>query len=374
MKFIHLSDLHIGKVVNEFSMLDDQRFILDQILALIDIEKPDAVIIAGDIYDKSIPTAEAVHLFDDFLVRLSTSKVFVISGNHDSPERIAFGARLIKQSGVFLSPVYDGTVTPISLTDQYGILDVFLLPFIKPAHVRAIFSNAEISSYTDALQTAIHAMPIDPTHRNLLVTHQFVRGALRSDSEEISVGGSNAVDSAVFAPFDYVALGHIHAPQTLGRDTIRYCGSPLKYSFSESEKSLSIIEFAEKGNISLRTIPLYPKTDLRKIKGLYLDLTAKRFYENTNTNDYLSITLTDEYDIPDAISKLRVIYPNIMKLDYDNKRTHSQNPIFSASELTHKSPLQLFAAFYKEQNNQELSDVQSAFLMDLIEKLWEDHL
>ena len=244
MKFIHLSDLHLGKRVNEFSMLEDQQYILTEILHIIDTEKPDGVLIAGDVYDKSVPSAEAVALLDDFLVRMSkrSLRIFLISGNHDSPERMAFGGRLMESSGVYLAPVYDGKVTPITLIDEYGPVKVYLLPFVKPAHVRRCFPEQEISTYTDALCVAIEAMNVDPVERNVLVTHQFVTGATRCDSEELSVGGTDNVDVSVFESFDYVALGHIHGPQQVSRETVRYCGTPLKYSFSEAgHEKLSLI-------------------------------------------------------------------------------------------------------------------------------------
>ncbi|MBQ2159762.1 MAG: exonuclease SbcCD subunit D, partial [Oscillospiraceae bacterium] len=218
MKLIHLSDLHLGKRVNEFSMTEDQEYILKRILNVIDAESPDGVLIAGDVYDKSVPSAEAVALFDEFLVRLAARglKVFVISGNHDSPERIAFGSRIMEKGGVYLSPVYNGKVEPIRLEDDFGEVDLYLLPFVKPAHVRRYREDAGIQTYTDAVRCAVEDMQIDPSKRNVLVTHQFVTGASRSDSEERSVGGSDNVDAEVFGAFDYVALGHIHSPQNCG--------------------------------------------------------------------------------------------------------------------------------------------------------------
>ena len=230
MKLIHLSDLHLGKRVNEFSMLEDQAYILQEILEIIDDEAPDAVLVAGDVYDKSIPPAEAVELFDDFLVRLARRKlpVFIISGNHDSPERLAFAGRLIDASGIHLSPVYHGCVEPLTLCDEHGEVDIFMLPFVKPANVRRFFPDEAIDSYTDALRVAIGRMPVDPARRSVLVTHQFVTGAARCESEELSVGGSDNVDSSVFDAFDYVALGHLHGPQNVAEERVRYCGTPLK--------------------------------------------------------------------------------------------------------------------------------------------------
>ena len=378
MKFIHLSDLHIGKRVNEFSMLEDQKYILTQIIQIVEEEAPDGVLIAGDIYDKSVPSAEAVQLFDDFLCQLAKQKrqVFVISGNHDSPERIAFGSRLMDASGIHLSPVFQGEITPISLEDSYGKVDIFMLPFLKPAHVRRFYEEEEIESYTDALRVVIEHMKLQPEHRSILLTHQFVTGASRSESEELSVGGADNVDASVFDSFDYVALGHIHGPQSIGRETLRYCGTPLKYSFSEADhkKSVTVVELLEKGTCRIETIPLIPKRDLRELKGTYMELTEKKNYEGTNTEDYIHITLTDEEDIPDAIGKLRVIYPNIMKLDYDNRRTRSHGDFSDLEQIEEKTPLELFSEFYEKQNNQPMNQEQREFIKELMERIWEETL
>ena len=375
MKFIHLSDLHLGKRVNEYQMLDDQAYILKKIINIIDDEVPDGVIIAGDIYDKSVPSAEAVGLFDDFLVRLAKRKleVLIISGNHDSPERIAFGSRIMDASGIHLSPVYDGKILPFSMQDEHGTVDIYMLPFIKPAHVR-MFCDEEISSYTDAINYVISNLDIKPKNRNIIVTHQFVTGASRSESEEISIGGSDNVNADVFAPFDYVALGHIHSPQNCGSDHIRYCGTPLKYSFSEAKdhKSVTVVELAEKGKVSYRTVELVPQHDLVELKGTYAELTLKSFYEgSTWQEDYTHITLTDEEDIPDVIGKLRTIYHRLMKLDYDNKRTRLNMEINSVTDVESKSPLELFSDFYKLQNNQPMTQEQFDYVKLLIEKSWE---
>lgn len=377
MKLIHLSDLHLGKRVNEFSMLEDQQYILTEILQIIDREKPDGVMIAGDVYDKSVPSAEAVALLDDFLVRLAKRdlQVFLISGNHDSPERMAFGGRLMAQSGVHLAPVYDGKVSPITLTDNYGPVNLYLLPFLKPAHVRRCFPEREILTYTDALAAAIEAMGVDPAQRNVLVTHQFVTGAARCDSEEISVGGTDNVDVSVFEPFDYVALGHIHGPQQVGRETVRYCGTPLKYSFSEAkhQKSVTVVELGEKGAVSVRTVPLTPMRDLAELRCTYEELTFRGFYQGTSyPRDYVHITLTDEEDIPDAVSKLRIIYPNLMKLDYDNKRTRA-GIVLERAEDQQRSPLELLEEFYEKQNGQPMGEEQRAFAKNLMERIWEEN-
>ena len=378
MKLIHLSDLHLGKRVNEFSMLEDQAFILQEILRIIDEEQPQAVLLAGDIYDKSVPSGEAVQLFDGFLWELSSRKlqVFVISGNHDSPERLSFGGRLMEGSGIHLSPVYSGKVEPVVLEDAYGPVNVYLLPFLKPAHVRRYFPEEESGTYTEALGKAVEALEIHKEQRNVLVTHQFVTGASRSDSEEISVGGSDNVDASVFDDFDYVALGHIHGPQNIGSPRIRYCGTPLKYSFSEvgQQKSVTVAELKEKGTLEVTARPLTPLRDLREIRGSYLEVTAKSFYEGRNREDYLHITLTDEEDVPDGAAKLRVIYPNLMRLDYDNARTRSRNLAEGAEEPAAKPPLELCEEFYERQNNQPMTEEQIRFSRELMETIWEDKI
>lgn len=378
MKMMHLSDLHLGKRVHEFSMLEDQRYILRQILARVEKERPDAVVIAGDVYDKTVPPAEAVQLFDEFLCGLADrqTEVFVISGNHDSAERISFGGRLMEKSGVHLAPVYQGDVNGIFLEDAYGKVQFFLLPFVKPVHVRRFYEEETIESYTDALRVAVAHMDRDPEARQVLVTHQFVTGAIRSDSEEISVGGADNVDAEVLEGFDYVALGHIHRAQKVGKETVRYCGTPLKYSVSEAdhEKSITMVELKEKGNVTVQTIPLEPMRDLRTIRGTYLELTAREYYQGTNREDYLQITLTDEEDVPDAMRKLQVIYPNLMKLEYDNVRTRSSRVLEEIQEIEQKSPLELFAEFYEQQNNQPMSKEQMGLMQQIIEQVWEGNV
>jgi len=377
MKFMHLSDLHLGKRVNEFSMLEDQVYILNKIVNIIDEEKPAAIILAGDIYDKPIPPAEAVELFDDFLYKLSQRnlKVFIISGNHDSAERIAFGARLFDKTGIYMSPVYTGNISPIEMSDEFGKINIYMLPFIKPIHVRRYFPDTEISSYTDAVSTVIENMHLDTGIRNILVTHQFVTGASRTESEDISVGGSDNVNADVFRDFDYVALGHIHRSQSCGSEYIRYSGTPLKYSFSESKdtKSITVIDIKEKGTIKLGFIPLTPLRDMVEIKGTYDDLMLKSFYENTTyPNDYVHITLTDENDILDVITRLRVVYKNIMKLDYDNQRTRSNSEINLINDMESKLPLELFDIFYDSRNGQPLNNEQREFMENIIEDIWRN--
>lgn len=376
MKIIHLSDLHLGKRVNEFSMLEDQKYILGQILNMIDQEMPDAVIIAGDVYDKSVPSAESVELFDDFLYELAKRKlqVFIISGNHDSPERIAFANRLIDLSGIHLSPVYNGTVTPVTLEDSYGPVSFYMLPFVKPSSVRRFFEDTEIDSYTDAVRTAVGAMNMDQSRRNVLITHQFVTGALRSESEDITVGGTDNIDASVFDGIDYVALGHIHGPQNIGSERIRYCGTPLKYSFSEANhiKSVTVATLKEKGDLSVETVPLKPKHDMREIRGFFSNLMKAEDLKGLMSEDYLHVILTDEEEIPSAMDKLRTVFPNIMKLDYDNTRTRSSGKILGADAPEKRSPFELLAEFYELQNGKPLSEEQKQFSKELIEKIWEE--
>ena len=375
MKLLHLSDLHIGKRVNEFSMLEDQRYILDTLRGLAIEEKVDGVLLAGDLYDKPVPPAEAVSLLDEFFTGLSQAKipVFAISGNHDSPERLNFGSRLMERTGIHLAAVYRGAQEPLVLQDDHGPLNIYLLPYLKPAILRHVYPEAEASTYEEAVAYAIGQWEIDPAQRNVLVAHQFVVGGVTCESEELSVGGLDQVGAQVFDAFDYVALGHLHGPQKIGRETLRYCGTPLKYSFSECrhQKSACLVEFGEKGQVTVQTIPIQPLRDLREIRGTYDEVTEKSFYDGTNTEDYLHVILTDEEDVPEAMGRLRSIYPNVMKLTYDNLRTQSSQEILGAERPETKSPLELFQDFYQLQNNQSMNQEQEDFLRGLMETIWE---
>jgi len=375
MKFIHISDLHLGKRVNEFSMLEEQKYILQQVLDTVQNEAADAVLIAGDIYDKPVPPTEAVVLFDTFLTRLSQMKkeVFIISGNHDSVERLSFGSSLFTAEGIHIAPVFEGNMEKVSLWDDAGEVCVYLLPFIKPSTVRRFYEE-DLTDYTKTVQTVIEHTPVDTSKRNVLVAHQFVTGAGRCDSEEVSVGGLDNVDASVFEPFDYVALGHIHNAQHCSRESVRYCGTLLKYSFSEVNhiKSITVVELKEKGkNPQIHTVPVTPLHDMREIKGSYEELTFRKNYMNTPVNDYLHITLTDEEDIPDAISRLRSIYPNIMRLDYDNIRTRNSGSLEIGEAAVERTPLELFEDFYEQQNHKPMSEEQKQLVGGLIESIWE---
>lgn len=376
MKLLHLSDLHLGKRVNEFSMLEDQKYILNQILQIVINEQVNTVLIAGDVYDKSVPSAQAVTLFDDFLTRLEALEctVLLIAGNHDSPERLAFGAHLLQKSRVYLSPVFDGRLTSCTLNDEYGELDVWLMPFLKPSVVRPFYPEDTIESYQDAAAVVLRSNPPHQGRRSILVAHQFVTGAKTGGSEELSVGGAENIDAALFAAYDYVALGHIHSPQRVGRETVRYCGSPLKYSLSEARgtKSVTLITFNQPGEIDIKLCPLTPLHDLRTIRGTYDEVTARTFYEGTATDDYLHITLTDETEVLDAVGKLRSIYPNVMRVDYDNTRTRAGASMPEAAVQDEATPMELFCRFFEWQNEKPLTERQRALLEKEIEAVWEE--
>ncbi|MBO7497450.1 MAG: exonuclease SbcCD subunit D [Salinivirgaceae bacterium] len=380
MKIIHTSDLHIGKNVNGFSMIDEQRHVLEQICDVVRQQKPDAVLIAGDVYDKSVPSAEAVQLFDEFLTNLSESAVpdahiFIISGNHDSPERIAFGAQIMDRQNIHLSPVYKGDVKPVIISDKGGLVAFYMLPFIKPVVVRHFFENEEINSYTDAMRLAIAKMNIDKSIRNVLICHQFVTNAVRSESEETIVGGLDNVDAQVFADFDYVALGHLHRPQSCERPAIRYSGSPLKYSFSEvnDNKTITIADIDANGGVKFDFIPTSQLHDWVDLRGTYNELTALQYYDSKPElrESYVRVTLTDENDIPDAISRLRTIYHNIMEVHYDNKRTRTNSIVVNDIDATEqKTPTELFAEFYEMQNGESsLTAEQQSFINEIMERV-----
>lgn len=374
MKFAHLSDLHLGKYLNQYSLMEDQEYILKQIIQRVREQDVDVVLISGDIYDRAVPPGEAVALFDDFLSELAGDqrKVCIISGNHDSPERIAFASRLIAASGVYLSPVYQGEIQPVRLEDSYGPVNIYMLPFIKPVHVRHFFPEEEIHSYTDAVRFAITHMNVDGRERNVLLAHQFVTGATRSDSEDISVGGLDNVDADVFDHFDYVALGHLHRAQNVGTNKIRYCGTPLKYSFSEckDEKTVTIVELGNKEDIMIDTVPLVPLRDMIELEGEFREVVSAPFYENVDTEAFIRLTLTDEREVLDAFSRLRSIYPNLMAMDYKKRTVQKDQEAGGTGERTSLHPADLFGQFYQEMNRQPLWEAQQQYLLEKIEKIW----
>lgn len=379
---MHLADLHLGKRVNGFSMMEDQEYILNRILEIMEEEQPDGLLIAGDVYDKTIPPAEAVRLMDDFLTAVAAKHVpvFLISGNHDSAERVAFGHQLMQGSGIWISPVYDGTIRHHTLEDRWGEVNIYLVPFLRPSVVRSFFPDVEIEDYTDALRTIIEDLQVDTSRRNVVLAHQFVTaaGALPEtcDSEQLSVGGLDRVDGSVFSPFDYTALGHLHGPQRVGSETIRYAGSPLKYSFSElhQKKSVTVAELRAKGETEIRQIPLQPRREMIELRGTFEEILAEARKKGGPQTDYYHMILTDETDVVDALSRLREYYPNIMLLDYDNRRTRSQKEVEQLDRVEERTPGELFAALYEQQNGQEMDSDRKEYLDGLIREIWEEQV
>lgn len=379
---MHLADLHLGKRVNGFSMMEDQEYILNRILEIMEEEQPDGLLIAGDVYDKTIPPAEAVRLMDDFLTAVAAKHVpvFLISGNHDSAERVAFGHQLMQGSGIWISPVYDGIIRHHTLEDRWGEVNIYLIPFLRPSVVRSFFPDVEIEDYTDALRTIIEDLQVDTSRRNVVLAHQFVTaaGALPEtcDSEQLSVGGLDRVDGSVFSPFDYTALGHLHGPQRVGSETIRYAGSPLKYSFSElhQKKSVTVAELRAKGETEIRQIPLQPRREMIELRGTFEEILEKARKKGELQTDYYHMILTDETDVVDALSRLREYYPNIMLLDYDNRRTRSQKEVEQLDRVEERTPGELFAALYEQQNGQEMDSDRKEYLDGLIREIWEEQV
>lgn len=382
MRLIHLSDLHLGKSILEQSMIEDQKYILDQIISIIKERKVDVVLIAGDVYDKGIPNVEAVRLFSSFLARLYENKVkvFVIAGNHDSKDRLSFGNELFVDNGVYIEGIFDGKLKCVELEDEYGKVLIHMLPFVKPADVRGYYLEEDISSYQEAVHCIIKNANINKSERNIIMVHQFVTAngvdIETCDSESLSLGGVDNIDVSLFNDFDYVAMGHIHGAQKLIRDTVRYAGSPLKYSFSEvnQKKSVPIIDIYEKGNIQIELIPLKPIRDMRIIKGKLEQLLDEKIISLGNPNDYISAVITDEDYIMDAIGKLRRVYKNILRLEYHNKRTsvtldNVQNIV---TDVDKKSEIELFSEFYQKQNYIELDDERLRIMNKIIRDINEN--
>ncbi len=382
MRFMHLADLHIGKRVNGYPMLEEQKYVLQQVLQVASEQRLDGVILAGDIYDKTVPAGEAVQVLDWFLTALSQLKlpVYMVSGNHDSGERLSFGAKLMEKSGVHVASMYDGTLEPIVLEDSYGPLYLYLLPFVKPVYVRKALENKvdsemldhEIQTYDDAVALVLQEAKIDKNARNLLVAHQLVTGAARCDSEDVSVGGVDNVSAELFEDFDYVALGHIHGPQSMTRDTIRYAGTLLKYSFSECDhkKSITIVEMNEKGNVVIETIPVKALRDLRVIKGEYNTLMSPAFYKENNQEDYIKVILTDAEDVPEAMGKLSTVYPRIMALEYENRKGRGNLLMDGADVVEKKRPMEYFKEFYEGKNGVEMTAYQEKIVADVMREVW----
>ena len=355
MRFLHIADLHLGKQMNDLSLLPDQAYILDQIVSIAERERAEAVLIAGDVYQRSSPQAEAMALFDSFVTRLAGlgKQVFVISGNHDSAPRVSYLSSLIRSSGVYVTEAFDGTLQSVTLKDRDGEIVVWMLPFLRPSQVKRRLPEAKIVTYQDAVEAVLRQTPVDPKKRNILLCHQFITGSETSDSEERAVGGLDNIDAAVFDAFDYVALGHIHKPQKVLRDTLRYAGSPLKYSFSEANhvKSVTVVDMAEKGDVTVRTAPLYPLHDVRLIEGMLDELMEMPYSE-----DYLWVTVHDELPPPDARVTLSVNFPNMMKFSIVNSRTKQDIDVLATQSMENKSITELFSDFYRLQNNDQAPD------------------
>ncbi len=379
MKFIHTSDLHVGRRLGEFSLIDDQRAVFVQLLDLIRKEMPDALLLSGDIYDKTVPSSEAVTLFDDFLTSAAElTQILMISGNHDSPERISFGGRLMERSGVHVCGGYDGETHRMTFTDEWGEVSVYMLPFLRPADVRRYFPDADTDSYDRAVRTAIDALDVDPARRCVLLSHQFVTGGVRSDSETVSVGGTDAVDIAHFSAFDYTAMGHLHRAQTCRQagssGIVRYSGSPIAYSVSESEdeKSVTVVTMHEKGDCTVEVHPLTPHRRICCLRGDYETLMSRDFYRETDYREsYVQITLTDEEDVPDALYRLRTVYPYLLRLEYDNTRTRAQQLSEVMPDAGDMDPTALFSAFYRMQNGADMDEEMTAYMQQMIARLWE---
>lgn len=378
MKFIHISDLHLGKQLAEYSLLEDQRYILRQILDIVADRQPDAVVVAGDLYDKPVPPAEAVTVLDWFITSLTEMGValLMISGNHDSPERLDFGSGLFEEKGVYLVGQFNGVPKKVTLGKPDDQADFYLLPFIRPGNVRPFYPDEEIKSYDDAMRCVMKHLTLSKEIPSVLVAHQFVTAGgvspERSESEVISLGGTDNVDVSNFISFQYVALGHIHRPQRLTRDSVRYAGSPLKYSFSEAEydKSVVMVTLNGMGEPSIELIPLVPMRDLRRIRGPLDKLLSDEVAAASNREDYLHVTLTDTEPVADPLYRLRQVYPNIMRLSFSSSLEEEEVEIAACEEVEHRTPPQLFAEFYNQMQGEPLSEEDGKLVLRLMEKVW----
>lgn len=378
MKFFHLSDLHIGKTVNGFSMLEEQRNAFKQVVAYIESQKPDAVVIAGDVYDRTVPSVESVRVFDDFLTELNGLEiaVLIISGNHDSPERLSYASRLLSDKRLYIQSVFDGEMRKVTFTDEYGAVNFWLLPFIKPSSVRGMFGRDGIETYNDAIKVVLDNAYIDYSQRNVLITHQFYtkKGvhAVRFESELTPIGGLDAVDAGLIERFDYVAAGHLHGAQPVGIESIRYSGSPVKYSFSEwrQSKSILLVELRQKGEFLYTKLPLTPIHDMREIKGEINTLMSDEISSLADKEDYLRVVLTDEDEIIDPMGKLKTVYPNVMSLDFENSRTNIDISAAAgdACKVENLSPYALFSEFFLEIQGSAMSAAQAEIVRELLEE------
>ena len=377
MKILHLADLHLGKRVNEMSMIEDQKYILDQIITLIKEESVGIVLLCGDIYDKSIPTIEAIHLLDEFLDQLSKMaiKVLMISGNHDSIDRLSFGKSLFTRSNLYIASQFENEIEKITVKENGITVNFYMLPFVKSAYISHIF-QLQTDSYEECFRYLIEHTKIDEEETNILLSHQFVTANKKnpelSDSETSSLGGIDNIDFHIFDPFDYVALGHIHKPQAMGREMVRYAGSILKYSFSEihMDKKATILTIDAKKEISLSFHPLKPLRDMREIE-CSLEELLKTQCEIGNQEDYMHVILTDEEQILDAIGKVRTIYPNVMQISFKNRRHMKQleSAQIKEDQISDQSPAELFEQFYKMQNHIDLDEKRLQLVLSVFEEV-----
>ncbi len=380
MKFLHLADLHLGKILQEQSLIEDQEYMLNQIIEIIEKENIDAVLISGDVYDRSVPPAEAVNLLDCFLKTLIKEikiKVFMIAGNHDSKDRLAFGSKIFEDEGLYIESKYNGDLRKVELQDEYGKLYIYMLPFVKPIEVKQFFEDDLENNYNVAINKIISKEKINVEERNIILVHQFVTAGMvepeRTESEVLSLGGIENVDVSNFNDFDYVAIGHVHRPQKIGRNTARYAGTMLKYSFSEinHNKTIPIIELKDKGDININLVQLNPLRDMREIKGPIEELIKQENYECGNTNDYIKAVITNEEPVYDAIGQIRRIYPNTLKLEIRNSKTISnvEEQNINLENVKKKTELELFADFYKAQNNADLDEKRTEIIKNIISEV-----
>lgn len=377
MKFLHISDLHLGIKLMDIDLIEDQRLILNKIVMVAKENEVDGVLIAGDVYDISVPRIEATALLDDFLTMLCDNdiKVFMISGNHDQAERLSFGSKIMKKSNIYISEKYNKEQKPIVLKDEFGDINIYMLPFIKPINVRTEFSIDDNISYDEAIKIAIDNFDIDFTKRNILLAHQFITGGQVCDSENIQVGGTDQVNSKYFEKFDYVALGHLHTPQIVAKkEYIRYSGSPIKLSFSEAkvDKLCYLLNVNEKGKIDIEEIKLKPLKDMAVIKGSYTEIIEDKEKIEKYKDVYLKIELTDNTDIPFVKEKLGVKYKNIMQVvytKYNKKNKNNKNNEINIDEIMNKkSDIDLIKDFFKEQTGKELLKEQEDFVKEALDE------
>ena len=377
MKIAHISDLHLGKTLHNFSLIEDQEYILNQIVQKIIENKVEVLLVAGDIYDKNVAPEAGIKLFRKFLNDLVNIniKVMVISGNHDSAERLTFGGEFMTDKGIFFSKVYDGNIEPIVLKDENGSVNFYLLPFIKPSIVQHYFPDEKIESYEDAVSCAVKQMELNSSERNIIVAHQNILSAERCESEENVIGGLDAVSDQIFKDFDYVALGHIHKQQEIGKSKVMFSGTPLKYSVSELDhnKVMPVITLGKKSEKDIELVPLVPKRELRQIKATFDEIMKNSKNDPYNAEDFIDVILTDENDVLDAISTLRSVYPNILKITYDNKATKAAESVEKFDAVDEKKPLDVFEAFYKARRGTDMDDMQKEYIQSLIENIWGEN-